>query len=154
MINSRLVVGAMVSRRLVVRLRITRLTQHGRRVLVNRSMHTAGGTMMRLVPVIISGRSRHTVNVGRVMMRAMIPRCGTPVRYKAQSRQRSNRVNCYTGFRVSVYRAAIGITINRETIGVITCIRPCHRRAIGGTVSRRGRIRNRSSIHTGINYAG
>lgn len=71
--------------RLVVN-RMIGLAENGRRILMNRCMHTTGRTMMGRMAMSILGRSRYAMNVRRVMQGTMIPRGGCPIRHIAKSR--------------------------------------------------------------------
>ena len=82
-------------------------TQHRVRVAVNRRIHPPVRAVVRSVTGSIARRLRHAVNVRRIVVVTMVPRCGTPVRHVAQRRQRRYREDCSTRCRVAIHRATV-----------------------------------------------
>ena len=87
----------------------------------------------------MAGRCRASVNMGRVMPVAMIPRGRTPIRHKAQRRERCYGEDGGTRGGVAIHRAAVVVAVNRETVGIVACVCPGY----GRTITIRG-VRERT----------
>ena len=116
-------------------LRIRGRSVHGTAVV--RFMRDRGMVMLRTRGIPMMRRTATGMMPGRAMVRhthimhmrgvvpvAAIPRRGRPVRHQARCRKRSKTEHRSAGCRVSIHRAAIGITENREATRIIAGIRP------------------------------
>lgn len=74
----------------------------------------------------ITRRTRHSMNVTRIVPMPTIPRRRGPRRYQASSRQRGKGEHRSTCRRVPIHWLAIIITKYREAICIITGIRPAY----------------------------
>ena len=104
--------------------------------VMGRVVSPATRTMTGVVPMRIAGRTGYSVNVRRVMPVATVPRRRTPIGYKAQGSQRRDAENGYTGCCVTIHGATIGVTVNRESVGVVACGCPACTHA--GAIAIRG----------------
>ena len=138
-------VGAMIHRRLVVTMRFA---EHLVRVFVNRGIQAAVRAHTGVVPMRMARRCRTFVDMGRVMPVAMVPRGRTPIRHKAQRRERGYGEDGGTRGGVAIHGAAVVVAVNRETVGIVACVCPGY----GRTITIRG-VRERTIpigwYHTG-----
>jgi hypothetical protein len=95
----------------------------GSRMIMPPMRRTDSGAM----PGRVTRRTRHSVNVRRIMPMPAMPRRRSPGRHQASRCQRGKREHRCTSRRITIHRLSIIITEYRETICIITGIRPADR---------------------------
>lgn len=85
------------------------------------------GAESRVVAVVVLWRFGGVVAAARVVVVVGTPGRGSPVRNIATGVQLSHHVDGAPCVAVTIYRATIGIAVNREAVDIVAGSSPCHR---------------------------
>ena len=84
------------------------------------------GAVPRVVPVVVLRRLGGMVAATRVVVVVGTPRGGSPVGNIATCMQFGYYIDRTPCVRVAVYRATVGIAVNREAVGIVAGRCPCY----------------------------
>lgn len=108
---------------------------------VEMMMVTMRRTYPRAMPGRITRRTGYPVNMARVMPVTAVPGSRTPGRHQTRCRQRSKGEYCCSRCRVAIHGATVVIAENRESVHIVTGIRPRYRCVPPGPAHADGCIR-------------